>query len=73
MEFRYVKYIRDCKSSRKGDRVWQNVPVPNGKPGEGFCYKFTTDWLLGLLEQGLRGQHANGGLVSLDGFCEIQL
>jgi hypothetical protein len=55
MEYRYVQYICNHKPSWKHDRVWQNHPVPNGKPGQGFCSEFTTNWLLGLLEHRLRG------------------
>jgi hypothetical protein len=70
MEYRYVEYIRNRTPSRRNDRVWQNQ---NGKPGQGFCFKFTTDWLLGLLQHELRGCHEDGGLASLEGFCQILL
>ncbi|KAJ6583408.1 hypothetical protein DFH09DRAFT_1435806, partial [Mycena vulgaris] len=39
-EHSYVKYIRETPG-RSRDRVWQNRPVPGGKPYAGDCYKYT--------------------------------
>ncbi|KAJ7938854.1 hypothetical protein B0H13DRAFT_1851032 [Mycena leptocephala] len=46
MEYRYVKYIRNHKHSRRHDRVWQNLPVPGGKPGKDIASdsRWTGSW-----------------------------
>ncbi|KAJ6537134.1 hypothetical protein B0H19DRAFT_1079509 [Mycena capillaripes] len=71
-EYRYVQYIRRRNPSRANDRVWQNFPVPDGQPSQGFCFHYTMEWLLGLAENGLEGRHANGTLAYLEGFCQIK-
>jgi hypothetical protein len=72
VEYHYVQYIRDRKESRKRDRVWQNVPVPNGQPSRGYCFHYSMDWLLGLVEGGLKCSHRKGSLEFLDGFVQLK-
>jgi hypothetical protein len=47
-EYSYVQYIRQNKPGRSRERVWQNVPIPDGSPDEGLCFAFTRRWLLEL-------------------------
>ncbi|KAJ7240792.1 hypothetical protein C8J57DRAFT_1370704 [Mycena rebaudengoi] len=58
----YITYIRENTRGRKNERVWQNIPVPGGRPGEGHCLEYTLKWLLGLVEHHLEVEHENGTL-----------
>ncbi|KAJ7854810.1 hypothetical protein B0H14DRAFT_752778 [Mycena olivaceomarginata] len=52
-EFSYMDYIRKNKAGRSKERVWQNVPISDSLPGQGFCFPFIMCWLLELPEKGL--------------------
>ncbi|KAJ7803560.1 hypothetical protein B0H14DRAFT_3487187 [Mycena olivaceomarginata] len=71
----YDTDVKEFHNDRAGDGIplCENLPVPGGKPGKGHCFRFTMDWLVDLVENGLNGRHKNGGLAFLEGFCEIQL
>ncbi|KAJ7828836.1 hypothetical protein B0H14DRAFT_3718354 [Mycena olivaceomarginata] len=71
-EFSYMDYIRKSKAGRSKERVWQNVPIPDSLPGQGFCFPFIMRWLLELPEKGLEWCHKHGTLESLKGFVQLK-
>jgi hypothetical protein len=72
LEFSYVDYIRKNKAGRSKERVWQNVPIPDSLPGQGFCFLFIMRWLLELPEKGLEWCHKHGTLEYLKGFVQLK-
>ncbi|KAJ7226879.1 hypothetical protein GGX14DRAFT_627353 [Mycena pura] len=69
-QYRYVQYIRKNKTSRARDRVWQNVPVPGGRPAKDDCFRFTMNWIQGLVAK-ITATHVAGAVYIVVGFAEI--
>ncbi|KAJ7787341.1 hypothetical protein B0H14DRAFT_2954320 [Mycena olivaceomarginata] len=59
-------------AGRSKERVWQNVPIPDSLPGQGFCFPFIMCWLLELPEKGLEWRHKHSTLEYLKGFVQLK-